>query len=50
MASVIFSQEPSPSSLKLIRGTSAVTQSCTFVVTNTTVGPLYAAALRSALA
>ena len=38
MASVIFSQEPSPSSLKLIRGTSAVTQSCAFVVTNTTVG------------
>ena len=32
MLSTIFSQEPSPSSAKLIRGTSAVTQSCTFTV------------------
>ena len=38
MGTAILSQEPSPSSFKLIRGTSAVTQSCTFVVTNTTVG------------
>ena len=49
MLSTIFSQEPSPSSAKLIRGTSAVTQSCAFVVTNTTVAPLYEAQLRQVL-
>lgn len=38
MATAIFSQTPSPSSLKLIRGSSAVTQSCTFTVTDNTDG------------
>ena len=32
MATAVFSQTPSPASLKIIRGSSAVTQSCTFVV------------------
>ncbi len=32
MLSTIFSQTPSPTSAKLIRGSSAVTQSCTFTV------------------
>ena len=38
MASAILRQSPAPSSFKVIRGSSAVTQSCTFTVTNTTVG------------
>lgn len=38
MATAILSQTPSPSSFKVIRGTSAITQTVTFTVTDTTVG------------
>jgi hypothetical protein len=38
MATAVFSQTPSPSSLKLIRGSTAAAQAATFLVTDTAVG------------